>query len=83
MADFIIIKYKIEMPIPGFGVCWRWAKVTAQGRSAVIKNIQRSEANKLIEEYRLSLMHQDRNGKVWDTGEFKQRYGGYLKNFEL
>lgn len=81
MANFIIIKYKIEMPLLSIGVCWQWAMVTAFGRTARIKDIERAEALKLIKDYGLKLMHQDENGKVWDDGSFRQTYGGYINFF--
>lgn len=74
MANFLIIKYKIEMQILAIGVCWQWAKVTERSGKAYIEDINRDRALQLIKGYGLSLALKNSDGEVYDDGEFYNQW---------
>lgn len=89
MNNFIVIKYyeRLSLNVPGVPDAWpQWLKVTAcsvkENYKTVTrlrtKHIERQEAMKLIREAGLVLVHEDHDGKVYDTPDmsFKNKYKG-------
>lgn len=84
MAEFLIIRHKIEMPLVTFGCVYQWAKVTARRDSngelyASLKDIESKEAHRLISDHKLTKVVDNEYGKIWDDGSFKEKYGDYIK----
>lgn len=52
----------------------QWAKVTEVHGKAVLTDIDRSKAKAMIKAYGLQLALKNRDGEVYDDGEFYNKY---------